>query len=86
MIKIYGKENCGYCVAAKNLLDSKGLPYEYLQLGVDFTTEELKEVAPQAASFPQIFMDGNLIGGFDQLRIKVGLLEYMGVKPGVLLG
>lgn len=86
MIRIYGKDNCGYCTAAKNLLDSKGIPYEYLHLGLDFTTEELKEIAPGARTFPQIFVDGNNIGGFDQLRVKVGLLEGFGSSPDVLLG
>lgn len=86
MIKIYGKDGCGNCVAAKNLLDSKGIPYEYLHLGADFTIEELKEVAPRAASFPQVFVDGVNIGGFDQLRVKVGLLENLSGGPETLLG
>lgn len=86
MIVIYGKENCGYCVAAKNLLDSKGIAYEYRQLGVDFTVEELKAVAPSARTYPQIFVDGANIGGFDQLRVKVGLIENVAGKPDVLLG
>lgn len=86
MIEIYGKDNCSFCGAAKNLLDSKGIPYEYKYLGVDFTIEELKEIAPRATSFPQIFVDGINIGGFDQLRTKIGLIEGFGSGPDVLLG
>ena len=86
MIKIYGKDNCGFCTAAKSLLDSKGIPYEYLNLGTDFTTEELKAIAPTARAYPQIFMDGVGIGGFDQLRVKIGLIESQSRGPDVLLG
>ena len=86
MIKIYGKDGCGNCVAAKNLLDAKGIPYEYLHLGADFTIEELRAVAPRAASFPQVFLDGVAIGGFDQLRVKVGLLEGLSGGQETLLG
>lgn len=86
MIVIYGKPACAFCDAAKNLLNSKGIPYEYRQLGADFTVEELKEIAPRASSFPQVFVDGQNIGGFEQLRVKVGLIEGFGSKPDVLLG
>lgn len=86
MIVIYGKSACAFCEAAKNLLNSKGIPYEYKMLGADYTVEELKEIAPRAQTFPQVFVDGANIGGFEQLRVKVGLIESFGSKPDVLLG
>ena len=86
MIKIYGKDQCGACASAKALLDGKGIPYEYLNLGSDFTVEEIRQIAPGASSFPQIFWNGNPIGGFDQLRMKIGLIENQSSGPDVLLG
>lgn len=86
MIKIYGKDNCGNCVAAKNLLDSRGLAYEYLTLGSDFTIEEIKQIASNAQSFPQIFLNGDNIGGYHQLVTKIGLIEGQTGGSEVLLG
>jgi glutaredoxin len=88
MIVIYGKINCAFCEAAKQLLDSKNIPYIYKQLGEDFTREEILEKAPGAKQFPQIFADGINIGGFNELRQKLPLLEHTGLTDGqtVLLG
>lgn len=87
MIKIYGKPNCPSCLAAKNLLDIKAIPYEYLQVGLDFTTEELNRLAPGARSYPQVFVNGVNVGGYDQLRLKLSLIENMSIGgPETLLG
>jgi len=67
MYKIYSKDNCSYCVAAKNLLDSKNIPYTEYKLGKDVTTEYLLEIVPGARSVPQIFLDETYIGGYDKL-------------------
>ena len=37
-------------------------------LDEDFTREELFEIFPTARTFPQIKIDGESIGGFDQLH------------------
>lgn len=71
MYLVYGKENCPFCTAAKDLLTAKALPFTYLTLGVDYTREELIDkcapVIPRTV--PQIF-DGydSLIGGFTELK------------------
>ncbi len=66
MIEIYGKEQCPYCDMAKNLAEQKGLEYEYKQLGIHFELHELLEKAPTARTFPQIFINGENIGGFTE--------------------
>jgi glutaredoxin 1 len=88
MIEIYGKPNCSMCIAAKQLLDSKAIPYEYKVLGEHFTREEIMEKAPGAKVFPQVFLDGVNIGSFNDLRHKIGLIEQTGMLggPSVLLG
>jgi glutaredoxin 3 len=72
MYLIYGKNSCPYCVSAKELLETRGLDYEYLTLNVDFTREELLEKAPDAKTFPQIWHnsgdDIHHIGGASELK------------------
>ena len=67
MYTIYSKPSCSYCLQAKQLLETKQLPFVYKQLGVDYTLQELWEVSPNARTFPVILKDGELIGGFTNL-------------------
>jgi len=75
MYKIYSKDNCSYCVAAKALLTSKNIPYVESIVGKDITKEMLLEIVPGARSVPQIFIlnsDGeHYVGGYDQLVNKL---------------
>ena len=72
MVTIYGKEQCPFCDMAKVLCIQKQVPFEYKQLGQDFTREEMIEMFPTARTFPQIILEGEKIGGFDQLKQKIG--------------
>ena len=65
MIEIYGKTQCPFCQLAKQLCERKGYDYVYKQLGTDFTREEMMEQFPTARTFPQILIDGEAIGGYD---------------------
>lgn len=65
MIEIYGKDNCPFCDKAKALCERIGEEYEYKLLGFDFTREELMEQFPTARTFPQIRIDGEAIGGYE---------------------
>ena len=67
MYTIYSKPNCGYCLQAKQLLDMEQLPFEYKQLGTHYSLDELMTLSPNAKSFPQVFKDGVLIGGYNDL-------------------
>jgi glutaredoxin len=68
---IWSKYNCPYCDQAKALLTSKGIEFEERKIGDGFTKEELLEAVPTARTVPQIFLDGELIGGFNELRKKL---------------
>lgn len=68
MITIYGKEQCPYCDMAKKLSEQSGYDYEYKQLGTDFDREEMMNTFPTARTFPQIIVDGEKIGGYQQLQ------------------
>lgn len=67
-IEIYTKMFCGYCSRAKRLLDEKGVDYtEYdITLGGE-KRREMIERKPDARTVPQIFIDGQAIGGSDDL-------------------
>jgi glutaredoxin 3 len=71
-IEIWGKENCGYCTAAKSLAESKNLNYTYKQMGVDFTRDEVFEQFPNARTFPQIKINDEPIGGYQEFTRLVG--------------
>ena len=76
-ITVYTKSNCPNCVAAKRLLNSKALAYN------DFDIEAHPEMAavllrdhPGARQMPQIFIDGQRVGGLAGLQAalkQVGL-------------
>ena len=68
MLVIYSKDNCQQCDSAKLLCKMKGTEFETKQLGVDFSKEELLEIAPKARSFPVVFYDGVLLGGLVELK------------------
>jgi glutaredoxin 3 len=67
-VEIYTKAWCGFCYRAKRLLEEKGVAFvEYdITLGGP-RKAELNERKPDAATVPQIFIDGKAIGGSDEL-------------------
>lgn len=72
MYIIYGHENCSFCTAAKDLLEREGVDYQYNQVGVDITKEQLIAICPTPPkTVPQIFKDVDgtavYIGGYQQL-------------------
>lgn len=65
---IWSKYNCPYCDQAKALLEKKGIKFQERKIGDGYTKEDLLEAVPTARTVPQIFLDGELIGGFTELR------------------
>jgi len=71
-IILYSKDNCGYCVKAKSLLNNLGLTYTEKKLENFLTTEALiEDIGKNVRSMPQIKINGELIGGYNQL------IEYL---------
>ena len=68
---VWSKYNCPYCEQAKALLTSKGIQFEEKKIGDGYTKEELLEAVPNARTVPQIFLEGQLIGGFTELKQKL---------------
>ena len=65
---VWSKYHCPFCDQAKALLSQKGIPFEERKIGDGWSKEELLEEIPTARSVPQIFIDGTLIGGFNELK------------------
>lgn len=65
---IWTKDNCPYCVQAKELLIKHNIQYEERKIGVDYTKEQLLEEVPNARTVPQIFINDVLVGGYTQLK------------------
>ena len=66
-VEVYTKDLCGYCDAAKELLDHMRVPYQTYKIGTDITREQLLEIAPNAKTAPQIVIHGQVVGGYDDL-------------------
>jgi glutaredoxin 3 len=67
-ILLYTTQFCGYCGAAKNLLRSKGLDYEEIDVGLDLGKRtEMVQRARGLRTVPQIFIHGRHVGGYDEL-------------------
>ncbi len=68
-IDIYTTPTCPYCLAAKALLDNKGVAYnEMTVIGDPAKRQEMLERANGRHTVPQIFIDGQHIGGFDDMN------------------
>jgi glutaredoxin 3 len=68
-IKVYTTRICGYCQAAKRLLDQLGLPFE--EIGLDDKPELRQKISEENGHYrtvPMIFIDGQFIGGFTDLQ------------------
>ncbi len=66
-IQVYTTRWCGYCVRAKALLDSKGLPYEEISLDDDPGFRRNLHELTGGRTVPQILIDGTPIGGYTEL-------------------
>jgi glutaredoxin len=64
---VWSKDNCPFCVKAKEFLERKGIAYEERKLGNDWDRRQLLEAVPDAKTVPQIFLEGKLVGGYDGL-------------------
>lgn len=78
--EMYSKSNCPYCVSAKRLLEDSGIDFIETTLdqsnrdaliervkGATITSENPEGIFPKTV--PQIFIDDQYIGGFDQLSL-----------------
>ena len=81
-IIIYSKNNCTYCNKAKTLLKKLGLTYEEKKYE-DFESVDalLEDIGKKVRTMPQIKIDDELIGGYNQLVeyfVEQGKVNFKG--------
>lgn len=68
---IYGKDGCQWCSKALELPLNPlmNIKVEYKNISIDQSfKEELMLLNPSARTVPQIFIDGSLVGGFEEYK------------------
>ena len=73
-VKIYTKLNCKYCKSAKEFFKKHNIDYEEVVVRKDeidsFKEENTKKWNVEIKSFPQILMNDEYVGGYDDLLNK----------------
>ena len=69
-VLLYSTSFCGYCVAAKRMLERDGIPFEEIDLSnqPDLRNELVAETGWR--TMPLILIDGDLLGGYTELMAR----------------
>jgi glutaredoxin 3 len=83
-IEIYTTMWCGYCARAKSLLEKKGASYREMDVMEDAAKRAEMRERSKRTSVPQIFINGQHIGGSDELAAleQAGKLDALLAQPG----
>jgi glutaredoxin 3 len=79
-IEIYTRPGCGYCTAAKSLLNRKKATFTEYDAGKDpFLRQQMYDRVGASATFPQIWIGETHVGGCDELYAldREGRLDAM---------
>ena len=76
-ITLYTSAVCGYCVAAKNFLKSRGLEWNEVRIDTDPAEREKMVALARRTTVPQIFIGDTHVGGYDDMMAlhRAGKLE-----------
>lgn len=66
-VTVFTREGCEFCARAKGMLNDAGIKYEELVLNRDYSEATLRAVST-SATVPQIFINGEHVGGSDALQ------------------
>jgi glutaredoxin 3 len=83
-VLVYSTRICPYCMMAKRLLSSKGVPYEEVLVDVDGTRRgEMLQRSGGRRTVPQIFVGECHVGGYDDLAAleRAGQLDPLLQDP-----
>jgi glutaredoxin 3 len=81
-VRIYTTTHCGYCYAAKSLLQKRGVAFEEIDCTGDPSTREWLIEQSGQRTVPQIFIGDVAIGGYRELS----LLDRSGKLQSILDG
>ena len=68
---VWSKPNCPQCTSAKQLLQLNNIEYEEKNIADGHKIQDLLTLVPNAKTMPQIWLDGEHIGGYMDLREKL---------------
>lgn len=68
-VTIYTTSRCPYCSMAKRLFDEQNISYEEIDIEAENISREEMEKIGKGSTVPQILIDGNPIGGYDDLLV-----------------
>ena len=68
-VVMYSSSLCGFCFRAKRLLDSKGIAYKEISVDGRGDIRQQMMQLTGGRTVPQIFINGNAIGGCDELHL-----------------
>lgn len=79
IVVLYTKNNCSYCVLAKELLNQRKITFQEIRIDLDDSKREEMIKLSNRRTVPQIFINGQSIGGYDDLAAlaKSGKLEAL---------
>jgi len=66
-VQVYSTATCPFCVRAKRLLEARGIPYNEIDLSSDDALRARVMRRSGRRTVPQIFIDGQAIGGYEEL-------------------
>ena len=69
-VTVYTTDNCPYCINAKALLTKRGIPFEEKLVKLnDYESRDELQQKSGMKTFPQIFLNDQIIGGFSELAV-----------------
>jgi len=67
-VVLFSTDACTFCVHARSLLTKRGVAFEEVNLGGDPQLQAELTSLTGLTSFPQILVDGETVGGLNELR------------------
>jgi glutaredoxin 3 len=84
-VELYTTTYCPFCVRAKSLLRTKGVAFQEIDVtDDDDLREKMVEMAGGRRTVPEVFINGQLVGGYDELHAldRSGELDKLLAQPG----
>ena len=67
-VTIYTTDPCSFCARVKGILSSRGVPFAEINLSKDPAGRVALASRTGMMTFPQVVVDGELLGGFKEVQ------------------